>query len=98
MRDLLRTTLRVPDAVPGVLSSIQTFGTLANWHPHLHLLVTDGLFRPDGTFLHLGFYQIEVLTEALRRALLHAFARRQLLSTSIMPSGSNPTMPRASSS
>ena len=79
LRDFLRTTMREPDGVPGVVSSIQTFGTLANWHPHLHLLVTDGLFRPDGTFLHLGFHQIEVLTEAFRRALLRAFARRQLL-------------------
>jgi len=24
---------------------------VANWRPHLHLLVTDGGFRPDGTFV-----------------------------------------------
>jgi hypothetical protein len=27
----------------GIASSIQTHGSLANWHPHLHLLFTDGV-------------------------------------------------------
>jgi hypothetical protein len=50
-----------------------------NWHPHLHCLVTDGAFRPDGTFLHLGYHEIEVLTEAFRRGVLREFARLDLL-------------------
>jgi len=57
--DFLRTTMREPLGVPGVVASVQTFGTLVNFHPHLHLLVTDGVFRPDGTFIHLGFHQID---------------------------------------
>ena len=76
---VLRATFREPDVVPGVVASIQTFGTLVNWHPHLHLVVTDGAFRPDGTFLHLGFHEVEVLTEAFRRAVLREFVRRELL-------------------
>jgi Putative transposase len=80
LREFLRTTLGEPDVVPGVVASIQTFGSLVGWHPHLHLLVTDGAFRPDGTFLHLGYHEIEVLTEAFRRALLRQFVRSELLS------------------
>ena len=30
------------EGVPGVVISIQTFGDLVNFHPHLHCLVTDG--------------------------------------------------------
>lgn len=33
----------------GVVASIPTRGSLANGHPHRHLLVTDGGFRRDGT-------------------------------------------------
>ncbi|WP_373057887.1 transposase [Gemmatimonas sp.] len=33
------------------MACLQTQGSLANRHPHLHLLVTDGGFRPDGTFV-----------------------------------------------
>ncbi len=40
-----------PDAVPGVVSLAQSFGSLAHWLPHLHLVVTDGAFRRDGRFV-----------------------------------------------
>jgi hypothetical protein len=31
----------------------QKFGQLIHWHPHIHALVTEGVFLPDGTFLPL---------------------------------------------
>jgi hypothetical protein len=74
-----------------MIASIQTFGSLANWHPHLHCLVTDGAFLKSGTFLHLGFHQIEILTEAFRRALLGAFVRRELLTRDISDKADGPT-------
>jgi hypothetical protein len=46
--------------------------------PHLHLLVTDGAYREDGTFLPLSFHDPSVLTEAFRRAILGAFVKRGL--------------------
>ena len=52
---------------------------MANWHPHLHLLVTDGGFRPDGTFVPLPLHDVATLTEAFRRAVLRWFVRRGLL-------------------
>jgi len=42
-----------PDGVPGIVGAIQTFGQLIHWHPHIHALVTEGVFLPDGTFLPL---------------------------------------------
>jgi hypothetical protein len=42
-----------PDAVPGMVGTIQTFGQLIHWHPHIHALVTEGVFLPEGTFLPL---------------------------------------------
>jgi ribosomal protein S27E len=40
-------------AVPGGILGIQTFGQLLHYHPHIHGLVTDGAFAPDGRFLPL---------------------------------------------
>ena len=40
-----------PDALPGGVLAIQTFGTLIHFHPHLHGLITDGAFLPDGRFV-----------------------------------------------
>jgi len=42
-----------PDVRPGGVLAIQTFGQLIHFHPHLHALVTDGAFAPDGQFVHL---------------------------------------------
>ena len=38
------------DASPGGILVIQTFGSLMHFHPHIHGLVTDGAFTPDGRF------------------------------------------------
>jgi hypothetical protein len=36
-----------------MVGAIQTFGQLIHAHPHIHALVTEGVFLPDGTFLPL---------------------------------------------
>lgn len=75
----IRATVGERDLSGRIVSSIQTHGSLANWHPHLHLLVTDGGFRPDGTFVHLPLHDVATLTEAFRLAVLKLFVRRNLL-------------------
>ncbi len=47
----IRATVAEPHLSLGLVASIQTQGSLANWQPHLHVLVTDGGFRPDGTLV-----------------------------------------------
>ena len=36
--------------MPGIILSTQTFGNLLVWHPHIHCLVTDGVFDKDTKF------------------------------------------------
>ncbi len=50
-RELLCASLGERDVVPRIVVSIQTFGSILDWHPHLHLLVTDGASRRNGEFL-----------------------------------------------
>ena len=38
------------DARPGIVVSIATAGDLVRWHPHLHLLTTDGGKAADGSW------------------------------------------------
>jgi hypothetical protein len=49
---------------PGVVSLAQSFGLLAHWHPHLHLVVTDGAFRRDGGFVTQRSHDAAMLAEA----------------------------------
>ncbi len=62
----------------GIVACLQTHGSRANWHPHLHLLVTDGGFRRDGTFVSWRAHDPAQLTEAFRRAVLRLFVRLEL--------------------
>jgi len=74
----VRSTLDEPQLSVGIVLSIQTHGSLLNWQPHIHALVTDGGFRPDGTFVQLPAHSTAVLTEAFRRGVLKLFVEREL--------------------
>jgi hypothetical protein len=39
------------DLRPGLVVSIATAADLLQWHPHLHLLASDGGFAADGIFV-----------------------------------------------
>ena len=74
----IRTLTGERDLAVGIVACLQTHGSRANWHPHLHLLVTDGGFRPDGTFVTWPVHDTARLTEAFRRAVLRLFVRLEL--------------------
>jgi len=74
----IRTLTGERDLAVGIVACLQTHGSRANWHPHLHLLVTDGGFRPDGTFVSWPVHDTARLTEAFRRAVLRLFVRLEL--------------------
>ena len=62
----------------GIVACLQTHGSRVNWHPHLHLLVTDGGFRPHGMFVSWPVHDAARLTDAFRRAELRLFVRLDL--------------------
>lgn len=74
----IRTLTGERQLAVGIVACLQTHGSRANWHPHLHLLVTDGGFRPDGTFVMWPVQDTARLTEAFRRAVLRLFVRLEL--------------------
>ncbi|MFQ5561531.1 MAG: transposase, partial [Nitrospinota bacterium] len=44
-----RISIGVPSGVPGLVTAIQTFGNYPEkFHPHLHIISTDGLFKKNG--------------------------------------------------
>ena len=73
LRDYVQAAPGERAVVPRVIVCVQTFGSVAHLHPHLHVLMTDGGFRRDGTFVPLPTPEPAVLEEAWRRAVLAAF-------------------------
>jgi hypothetical protein len=43
--------------------AVQTFGDYGKWHPHLHLLVADGLFSESSTFFVMPWIDLQPLQE-----------------------------------
>lgn len=62
-----------PDALPGASMVLQLFGNDLKVHPHIHAIVSDGAFLPDGTFLPL-----QTITETDRECFEQDFRDRLL--------------------
>jgi hypothetical protein len=65
---------------PGIVVSIATAGDLAQWHPHLHILASDGGFSAEGTFHPLDQWDAEALMRLFREALLERLVAKHSIS------------------
>jgi hypothetical protein len=68
------------DARPGIVVSIATSGDLLQWHPHGHLLVTDGAFADDGAFHPLETWDGDAVMKLFRERLLARLIERHAIS------------------
>ncbi len=58
------------EARPGVVVSIATAGDLVQWHPHVHLLTTDGAKTANGSWQPLPEWNGTLLMSLFRECLL----------------------------
>ena len=65
---------------PGVVVSIATAGDLAQWHPHLHILATDGGFSPEGIWHPLEPWDGQRVMTLFRQALLERLVAKHAIS------------------
>lgn len=75
IRDLLQAAAGTRTAVPGAVACLQSAGNLLDWHPHVHLLVSWGLFHRDGSFLPI---QATPDPETVARVFRHRVLRMLL--------------------
>jgi hypothetical protein len=67
-------------ALPGMIAVLQTWTDWMAWPPHVHLVVADGAWMPDGSFYPYLSGDPEHLTRCLRDSALASFTRLGLLS------------------
>ncbi|MCZ6793801.1 MAG: transposase [Planctomycetota bacterium] len=69
VKRVYRAVLCRSDGLPGMVASLQTFGSQLQWNPHVHALASDGLLLPGGDFIPMPLWSEEfeeLLTETLR--------------------------------
>ena len=71
---------------PGGVGFVQTAGELLGWHPHVHLLVTDGGFLADGSFRHLLWVDGEALERLWRAEVLRLLVERGKIGQEVVES------------
>ena len=66
----LRNTIGLTDGRPGVVLSIHSFGDYPEkFHPHIHAIVSDGLFAKTGTFYVMPGVELRPLEEIFRASV-----------------------------
>jgi hypothetical protein len=83
----VRAILDRHDVTPGLVLSIQTFGSYAaNFHPDVHVLLTDGALTEEGEFLQLPYFDARLVEEVFRRRVLQRLHRAERLSEEFLNS------------
>jgi hypothetical protein len=59
--------------------AVQSFGAGLKTHVHFHLLVSDGVYFPDGSYYALGFWDQPALLSQLRHSILKSLVVRKCL-------------------
>jgi hypothetical protein len=75
LKTFFRTALNQPQGEIGAVMAIQTFGDYGRWHPHLHIIVADGLFLLNGSFYVMPKVDLKPLQELFRASVLKMLLR-----------------------
>jgi hypothetical protein len=72
LKDFFKAVVPEEDAVPGSVIAVQTFGDFLGFHPHLHILCTDGCFYGDGMFRVSPLFELKSLEQIFRHKVFKA--------------------------
>lgn len=66
-------------ARPGIIMAVQSFGSGLKSHVHYHILISDGVWFPDGSYYALGHWDQASLLSQLRHSILKSLVARKCL-------------------
>ncbi len=72
------------ELTPGIIAAIQTFGERINFHPHLHLLVTEGGTDAEGIFHKVSRFDNSLIAEVFAHEVFSLLLRQELISQELV--------------
>jgi hypothetical protein len=66
VHEVMQLEMDTEGCVPGMVGAVRTFGDLVHWHPHIHAIVSEGAFAPDGRFEPVPDIRLERAMEIWR--------------------------------
>jgi hypothetical protein len=82
------------EARPGIVVSVATAGDLLQWHPHLHLITTDGGRAADGSWHTPAQWDAERLMRLFRERLLGSLLDKRAISQELVREAARLETPR----
>lgn len=82
--EVYRAVLERREVTPGMVAAIHTFGQLVHHHPHLHALVTDGVFTADGVFIPMPQIDDKPFLEIWRRKVFALLLDRDKITETLV--------------
>ena len=80
VREMMAAAVDEPDARPGMVAVIQTFASSLKWNPHIHSIVSRGVFKPDGTWIPVPYVDAHQAELLFRHKLFALLRDRGLIS------------------
>ena len=80
VREMMAAAAEEPDARPGMVAVIQTFGSSLKFTPHIHAIVTRGVFLSNGQWHPIPYVDSHKAELVFRHKLLRFLRDRDLIS------------------
>jgi hypothetical protein len=80
----IQESLSIDTGQPGAVLTLQTAGEALNFNPHLHGMLSNGLFAPDGSFMPFDQPDSEKLTSSFCDRVLAALHKKELISDDVV--------------
>ncbi len=79
IREMMAAVIEEPHARPGMVAVIQTFGSSLKWNPHIHAIVTRGVFLDDGSWQPIPYVDSHKAELVFRHKVLRFLRDRELI-------------------
>lgn len=70
--------------MPGIVTVIQTFGDRINFHPHIHVLVTEGGVSREGAFHKVSCFHDDTIRDLFTHEVFSLLLREKLIGLSLV--------------
>jgi hypothetical protein len=80
VREMMAAAVDEPDARPGMVAVIQSFASSLKWNPHIHSIVSRGVFKPDGEWIPVPYVDAHQAELLFRHKLFALLRDRELIS------------------
>jgi len=79
VREMVASAIDEPNARPGMVAVIQTFGSSLKWNPHIHAIVTRGVFLNDGSWHPIPYVDTQKAELVFRHKMLRLLRDKDLI-------------------